>query len=237
MEFSLLGAAVISVGLLYAVLYWEAKRGNAAACTKDLWDLTLGSAAAGLVIGRLAAMINSGVNPATHPGDILIVRAGVDTGWASLTALAMLAFMGRGEIRAVADGASAAVLAGLAGWHGGCLVRDACLGTASDLPWAVSLEGSVVTRHPTELYAALGFVVIGALLVVWKLRPPALGVVGASALAAAGTIRLITEPLRPALGGRPTLWYLAAIAAGIATAITLTIRSRRTRDETARASG
>ncbi len=231
MEFSLLGAAAVSVGLLYAVLYWEAKRGNAAACTKDLWDLALGSAVAGLVIGRLAAMIGSGVNPATHLGDILILRAGVDTGWASLTALAVLGFMGRGEVRAVADGVAAAALAGLAGWHGGCLMRDACLGTPSDLPWAVSLDASSVTRHPTELYAALALVVVVVLLVAWKLRPPSLGVVGATALAAAGAIRLLTEPLRPALGGRPTLWYLGAIVVGATLAVVLTTRSRRSQDQ------
>ncbi|MDH3470983.1 MAG: prolipoprotein diacylglyceryl transferase [Acidimicrobiia bacterium] len=229
MEFSLLGAAAIGVGVLYAVLWWEAKRGNAAACTKDLWDLALGSAAAGLVVGRLATMIGNGVNPAAHLGDIIIVRAGVDTGWASLTALAVLSFMGRGEIRAVADGLAAAVLAGLAGWHGSCLFRDACLGTPSDLPWATSLDGSTVTRHPTEIYAALGFLAIAALLLAWKLRPPTLGLVGATALAAAGAIRLVTEPLRPALGGRPNLWYAAAIIAGAGSAMVLTARARRTR--------
>lgn len=232
MEFSLLGAAAIGVGLLYGVLWWEAKRGNAAACTKDLWDLALGAGIAGLVVGRLAAMVADGVNPFANPGDIIIVRAGVDTGWAALAALIVFAVLARGEIRAAADGVAAAALAGLAGWHGGCLVRDACLGTPSDLPWAVALDGSSVTRHPTELYAALLFLGAALVMMAWKLRPRPLGAAGAVALAAAGFIRFATEPLRPALGGRPVAWYLAAIVIGGTAAIALTQRALRARERT-----
>ena len=226
MEFSLLGAAMLAAGAIYGVLYWEAKRGNAAACTKDLWDITLGAAMVGLIVGRLAAMISDGVNPVAHPGDIIIVRAGVASGWASLAALATFAFLARGEIRAAADGAAAAVLAGLAGWHTGCAFRDACLGTPSDLPWARALEGSEVTRHPTEIYAALLFAAAAVALILWKLHPPRLGVIGSVALAAAGAIRLVTEPIRPALGGRPTLWYTTAIVLGLGTATWLQFAAR-----------
>ena len=36
------------------------------------------------------------------------------------------------------------------------------------------------------------------------------------ALAVAGSVRLLTEPMRPGLSGGPELWYWAALAAAIA---------------------
>jgi prolipoprotein diacylglyceryltransferase len=220
MEFTLLGAALIAVGALYGMLWWEAGRGNASECTRDLWDGALGAAVAGVFVGRLAAMIADGVNPLLHPGDILFVRAGVATGPAALTAIGTFAFLGRRRLLLLADGIAAAALAGLAGWHAGCLARGACLGTASDLPWAIAQEGSAVTRHPVEIYAAVLFL-IAALALAWAkaYRRPPPGVPAALALAAVGLVRLATEPMRPALGSGPLWWYVAAVVVGAAGAL------------------
>ncbi len=215
MEFSLLGAAALGVAGLYGVLWNEARHGNAADCTRDLWDVALGAAVAGLLVGRLAAMALDGVNPLTNPGDVLIVRAGVDTGFASATAIVTLALLSRRETVVVADALAAATLSGLAGWHAGCLLRDACAGTPSDLPWAITLDGSAVTRHPEGLYTALAFLVAAVALAAWKRRVPPTGLVAGAGLALAGSIRLVTEPLRPSLGSRPVAWYVAALVAGV----------------------
>lgn len=217
MEFTLLGSAAIAVACLYGVLWWEAKRGNVLECSRSLWDIALTAVVVGVVAGRIAAMIGDGVNPITHPADLLIVRAGVATGWASLAALATAAWLGRKEVWPVLDGLAAAGLAGLAGWHAGCLTRGACLGSPSDLPWALTQPGSTVSRHPVELYAALALAAAAVALAAWRRRrlPPA-GVPAAIALAVAGTIRLVTEPLRPSLGTGPVGWYVAAIVAGVA---------------------
>lgn len=227
MEFSLLGAAAVGVALLYGVLWWEVRRGNAAECTRDLWDLALSAGFIGLVVGRLAAMIGDGVNPISHPGDILIVRAGVATGWAAVAALGSFAVLVRGEIGAAADGVAAAALAGLAGWHAGCLVRDACHGTPSDLPWAMAVGNGEVTRHPEGIYTALLFAAAVVVLIAWKRRVPPLGAVAALGLALAGAIRLATEPLRPSLGNRPVVWYVAALAVGLAALAWILVRTRR----------
>ena len=198
MEFSLLGAAFLAILALYAVLYWEARRGNAAACTKNLWELALTAAVIGLFVGRLAAMVGDGVNPITNPADILIVRGGVATGAASVATLASVAWMGRQELWPVLDGLAAAGVAGLAGWHAGCVVRDSCLGTASDLPWATAQAGSTVTRHPVGIYAALLLAVAARGIAVWKKRRmPPLGAAAGVAVATAAGVRLITEPLLP----------------------------------------
>ena len=90
------------------------------------------------------------------------------------------------------------------------------MGTTSSLPWAAAQEGSTVTRHPVEIYAALLFL-IAALLLLWWLRRGVrpVGAVGAIALTLAGAIRLATEPLRPSLGSGPVGWYAAAIVIGL----------------------
>jgi prolipoprotein diacylglyceryltransferase len=220
MEFSLLGAVFVAVIPLYGLLYWEARRGNAAACTRDLWDLALASAVVGLFVGRLAAMVSDGVNPITHPADVLIVRGGVATGPAAVSAILAAAWMGRRELWPILDGMAAASLAGLAGWHAGCLARNACLGTPSDLPWAMAQSGSAVTRHPVEIYAALALAIAALAIAIWRMRGrPAAGVPAAAALAVAGLVRLATEPLRPNLGGGPVGWYWLGLAVGMIAAV------------------
>ena len=219
MEFTLLGAVAMAVVPLYGVLYWEAKRGNAASCSRNLWDVALVAAVVGIFVGRVASMLGNGVNPLTHPADLLIVRGGVATGPAAMAALIAVAWLGRSELWAVADGLAAAALAGLGGWHAGCVVRDACLGTPSDLPWAFAQSGSSITRHPVELNAAILFLSAAGFLALWRKRARlASGIATGVALASAGAFRLMTEPLRPTLDGGPIGWYGAGIAIGLAVA-------------------
>jgi len=212
MEFTLLGGAAIAVAAMYATLWYEAGRTNAADCTRDVWDALVGALVVGLIVGRLVAMVVAGTNPLTNLGDILIVRGGVDTVAASMAGLSSFAWTTRSDTWGLFDAAGPAAIAGLAGWHGGCLVRDACLGTGSDLPWAMTQSGSSITRHPVELYAVLGLVVLGVALMLWKRHRPAAGVIGLLALSGASLVRLATEPMRPGLGGDLTLWY--GLAAG-----------------------
>ncbi len=215
MEFTLLGAVAVAVALMYLVLRYEGGRTNAADCTRDVWDGLVSAAVIGLIVGRLVAMIQAGTNPISHPGDILIVRAGVDTVAASAVALVTYLVMTRQDTWWLADAAAPAAVAGLAGWHGGCLVRDACLGTSSDLPWAVAQTGSTVTRHPVEIYAALLLVVAAIGFLWWKRHRPRPGIIAAAAVATAALVRLATEPMRPGLGGDQSWWYASAAALGL----------------------
>lgn len=179
-------------------------------------DALIGAAAVGLLTGRLAAMVGAGVNPILRPTDILVVRGGVSTGFAALGALSVLVWSHRDRLPAALDQLAPAALAGLAGWHGGCLWRGACLGTASELPWAVTSVGTSVTRHPVEIYAAIGFV--AAALVTARFMDRAWVGAGVS-LSLAGAVRLATDPLRVSITGGPTAWYLSAIVVGVCIAV------------------
>jgi len=218
-EFTLLGAALLAAAAVYGVLYYEARRANALECTRELWDVVLIAAMSGVLAGRLAAMVIGGTNPLTNLPDVLIVRSGVDTGWASLTALAVFGVSARRDLWRIADAVAPAALAGLAAWHAACTMRGACLGTPSDLPWAVASEGSAVGRHPVEIYAALALLAGAIVLIVGKRRHPPAGMVGAAALLIAALVRLLTEPLRPVIGAGPTAWYGAGAAVGAALAL------------------
>lgn len=226
MEFTLLWA-VLTAAVAGRVAIWLAKPGPEAA------DLLIGSAATGLLVGRLAAMVGNGVNPVLHPADIIIVRAGVSTGFATLAALGMLGWLTRADHKML-DRLAPAALAALAGWHGGCLWRGTCLGTAGDVPWAWAQPGSLISRHPVELYT-FAVLVAGAWL-VWKLSSRMTGVAGGAALVLAAASRLATQPFRPSLSGGPVGWYLAGIGAGLVW-IAAGFRSQRHPDTAARTLG
>lgn len=207
MEFTLLWAALTAVALGWLGLRMWPER-----LPEHAFDVLIGAALAGLVVGRLTAMAIQGINPLTSPGEFIIIRGGVHTGAASISFIVTLLWTTRSSWNAV-DALSPAALLALAGWHAGCLWRGACLGSSSDLPWAWALESGAVTRHPVEIYTALGLA-IGVWLVSrlgWRhwLR------VGAALSTVAG-VRLLTEPLRPSITGGPVWWYAAGILAGLA---------------------
>lgn len=217
MEFTLLIAAAGAVAALRLVLYFEAPRTNAAVeCASRLFDAGLSAMFFGILIGRLWAMVVAGTSPLDRPFDILLVRGGVATGPATLVALATFVWIMRDDLWWAIDSIAPAAVAGLAGWHAGCLATGSCLGTTTALPWALTEPASTVGRHPTELYAALALALVAAALVFWKMRTrPSPGVIGAVALTAVAAIRLVTEPFRLTLGSPPTAWYVLGIIGGV----------------------
>lgn len=209
-EFTLLLAALTAVAAVWAT----ARTGRTRLAAVDgPVDAVVGAAAAGMFAGRIAAMVFAGVNPVTSPVDILVVRGGVDPRVAAPAAVLALAWTVRPHIPGALDALAPAALAGLAGWHAGCLWRDACLGTVSDLPWAWAAAGSGLTRHPVELYAAA---LLAAAAVGVARLPRRPWVATAAAVALAGGARLVTEPLRLSVTGGPVTFYAAAAVVGAA---------------------
>lgn len=212
MEFTLLGAAVIAVAS-----GWIADRilrdRVAWAVPPRALDLILSSMFFGVVAGRLWAMIAAGTNPLTNVLDAFLIRGGVDPLGASLGAAAGLWFISRPNRSAVTDGLAPVALWTLAGWHASCVVTGSCLGTPSELPWAVSAAGSDIGRHPVEIYAAI-LLAIGA-LALRRFGAPGTGRRTAGAVLVAAAARLVTEPLRLALGDGRTILYAVGVAAAV----------------------
>ena len=218
MEFTLLWAALTA----FAAAFVTIRLTKPAVPDRPL-DRVIGAAVAGLAVGRVAAVLMQGTNPLTGPGELLIIRGGVDTVFASLSAVAILVWPLR-RTPAALDAIAPAVLAALAGWHGGCLWRSACLGTISDLPWAWALPGSDITRHPVEIYAAI-VLLAGAGTIKMITRHP--GTAAAMAISWAGVARLATEPFRPSLGAGLSWFYALAAVMGLMAAGLIALRSRR----------
>lgn len=215
MEFSLLAAATLAVAATCGSLFLIHRGDRTLA--RSTCDLAVIGVIAGLGVGRVWAMVAAGTNPIAHPLDLLIVRGGVDTFAAATGALAAVAWSARHDLARTLDALAPGAAFGLAGWHAGCLARDACLGTPTGLPWGWAASPGGVSRHPVELYAALLLVVAGVgLIALWR-RRPATGVAATAAVLTAALIRGVTEPLRPVLGeGRTTGYLVAAGLAGIA---------------------
>ena len=218
MEFGLLAAALVAVGTVRLVLAFEQGRTNPPERTSAAWDAAIVAGLIGLGVGRIGAMLSGGTNPLAHPLDVVIIRGGVDTVPAVIGAVIAFTIVARHDLRATADAVAPAVLAGLAGWHAACFTRGACLGSATDLPWAVG-GPSGAGRHPVEVYAALLLAAAALALILVKRRHPFAGVVAAVGFAAAAAARLATEPMRLAIGSDLRWWYAAGTALGIAGAL------------------
>lgn len=225
MEFTLLGravAAALAVSFVIRLLESDERLG----------EMALGASIAGLIAGRLTAMVSAGSNPLASPLDIVIVRGGVSTWGASIGALLALAWLARRDTIAAAAALGAPVVAGLAAWHGSCVLGGACLGTTTSLPWGMAATAGGPPRHPVEIYAALILAVAAVGVALARRRQAdALTVVG-FALAVVAGARLVTEPLRLTIGGGP--WPLYALGTALGAGIVLWSKVVRTRSYTPR---
>ena len=209
MEFRLLGAAAGGFAAAWGSLALIHRADPAVRRSSS--DLLVTGVIAGLIIGRLWAMIATGTNPLAHPADILIVRGGVDTIAAATTAVLVCGWFSRAALWPGLDALAPGAMFGLAGWHAGCLLRDACLGSPTGLPWGWSATPGGVDRHPVELYAALLLIAAGlAVLRLWR-RHPGTGAATLAALMTAASTRAITEPMRPVLGAGLTASYVVVL--------------------------
>lgn len=218
MEFTLLGAAVLG-----CVAMWAFTRVDPVARgAPDPFGNLLSGAVAGLITGRVVAMVTTGTNPISV--DFLLVRGGVSTIGATVGALAWITWANRSDPGRL-DKLAPAALMGLAGWHMGCLLRGSCLGAATNLPWGWSVSGSTIDRHPVELYAALLLVVGAIFLRTIRDRVAVDGFAVLAGLGLASISRLVTEPLRLTLGELQWFYALGTVL-GLAGAAGVVVRRR-----------
>lgn len=204
MEFSLLGAAAVAMGTMWLWIRIDPILRS----VDDPFGTLLGASVVGLIVGRVTAMVATGTSPISF--DFVLVRGGVSTIGASVGALLWLGWTVRGDLRR-ADLLAPAGLAGLAGWHFGCLVRSSCLGAATSLPWGWSLPGSPVDRHPVELYAGIVFLAGAFVAAAIRSRMPRTGATALAAIGLAGLARFSTESLRLTLGQLQWFYGLAVL--------------------------
>jgi len=96
----------------------------------------------------------------------------------------------------------------------GCFLNGCCYGRESDLPWA--MPASMVDnalRHPVQLYAALGAVLIFIILKLVRPRRPFVGFILLALFALYGLLRFTTEYFR----------YEEAVWFGLTTAQTFSL--------------
>ncbi len=97
----------------------------------------------------------------------------------------------------VADILSPYLALGYAFGRIGCFLNGCCYGLVTDVPWAMSASlADDLPRHPVQLYAALGAIII--FVILKKIRPlrPFVGFVTVSLFALYGLLRFTTEFFR-----------------------------------------
>lgn len=79
----------------------------------------------------------------------------------------------------------------------GCFLNGCCYGKEATVPWALPIHlGDPVLRHPVQLYAAIGAVIIFFILKVLRAHRPFVGFLLITLFALYGTLRFIVEFFR-----------------------------------------
>ncbi len=79
----------------------------------------------------------------------------------------------------------------------GCFLNGCCFGRESDVPWALPINmADPVLRHPVQLYAALGGLLIFIILKLLKPKRPFVGFILLSLFVLYGALRFTTEFFR-----------------------------------------
>ena len=79
----------------------------------------------------------------------------------------------------------------------GCFLNGCCYGKEASVPWALPIQiGDPVLRHPVQLYAALGALIIFFILRALRRRRPFVGFILIALFALYGILRFTTEFFR-----------------------------------------
>jgi phosphatidylglycerol---prolipoprotein diacylglyceryl transferase len=162
---------MVALGMFAALQYVLFRAKRAKIPEENMLDLVLYMIVAGLVGGRLAyVLLNFGYYMQT-PSEIIKVWEGgmIFYGGLALGALAGYAYIKKHKalsLPKIADISAPAIALGHAFGRLGCFFAGCCYGSVCDLPWAVrfsdprSLAPTGIGLHPTQLYEALGNLLI-----------------------------------------------------------------------------
>lgn len=192
---------------------------------RGLFDHFVAAAVAGVIAGRLVALLVD--DPATllAPRDVLLVRGGVEF-WPGVAA-AGIAFLAvtrhetASSLRRLSDGVVPA-LVGYAGYEATCALRGGCYGPHS--PVGLRPSGVTTTMLPTGVLVAVALVTLSVLVYRMSIaRPAAAVVVAAGGLAA---VRSVASFWLPNIGPGLTRPHVTSLVVTVAAAVMLPLMWR-----------
>jgi phosphatidylglycerol:prolipoprotein diacylglycerol transferase len=200
---------VAALGVLLAL--WLAQRTARIADVNpaQVWNLCVVSLFAALIGARLLLIIVNWTSLRLHPSWMLglamvhhplVAAAGATAGGAAALAVAHRQKM---PLWSTADALAAPLALGLAFEQVGALLAGSGYGTDSTARWAVTYHSALAARwsgtplgvplHPVQLYAALAYLTIALLLLLWMPLRRQTGDVAGLWLMATGVALYITE--------------------------------------------
>jgi len=189
---------------------------------RGTFDHFVAAAVAGVLVGRVVALVFD--DPATLlvPRDVLLVRGGVEF-WAGVGAAA-LAFLlvtrheAASPVGRLADAAAPAVV-GYAGYEATCVFRGGCYGPHSSL--GLRPSGLSTTMLPIGVLA--GAALVGAAVVVYRMsthRPAAAVVIATGGV---GAVRSVASLWLPNIGTGLSRPHVTSLVVAVAAAMALPI--------------
>ncbi len=236
---------ITALGVLLALALTQRTARAAGVDAAKVWNLSILSLFAALAAARLLLVVVNWSVLRLHPAWLLglaMVHHPLLAGVGTLAGAGCAAWYARRSklpLRAIADALGAPLALGLAFEQLGALAAGAGYGTQAGpgLPWAVTYTNPLaalwsgaplgVALHPVQAYAALAFLAIGVLLLVWLPVERRKGDVAGLGLMATGTAIYLTEIWRDPegrgslLGGALDGPQIAAVAMVLAGALVL----------------
>jgi phosphatidylglycerol:prolipoprotein diacylglycerol transferase len=186
-----------------------------------IWNAGLYGLLATIIVGRLAHGIEFWPAYIMQPLDIVGLNAQAFLwGPGALAGLLVAAwYIHRHKLpwATVLDAAAPGVLAGLIIANLGALLAGNDVGTPATLLWAVEIWG--VSRHPVQLYAALGELIALAVVLHALCKPSRPGTAALLGLVGWGLTTWLVEPFRAESSAVVTgirLWQVIGLAAALA---------------------
>lgn len=236
-----------AVGVLFALLLAQRTARTVRINPQQIWNICTLSLCAGLVGSRLLLIAVNWRDLLQHPlwmlglamiHNPLVAAAGAVAG---LAAAALYARAQRMPVFATLDALAAPVALAAACEQAGALLAGSGYGTEASAPWAVTYTSTLAARwsgaplgvavHPVQGYAALGFLSLAILLLVWFPERRQAGDLAGIGLMGAGVIVFTTELWRDpegrgsVLGGSMNIPQIVAVVMVVAGALLLCERA------------
>jgi phosphatidylglycerol:prolipoprotein diacylglycerol transferase len=201
--------AMAALGVLLALFLAQRTARIAGINAAEVWNLCVVSLFAALVGQRLLLLLLNFSDVRSHPSWMLGLAMihhpllGAAGATAGLVSAAVYARWKKLAVWTTADALAAPLALGMAFEQGGALLAGSGYGTETSMRWAVIYTNPLAAQwsgtplgialHPVQAYAALGFLTLSILLMVWLPVRRQQGDVAGIGLLGMGVVVFITE--------------------------------------------